>query len=44
MIDANLYPDLVQQYHIERVPMVVINGDKTLLGEKTMEELAAVLE
>ncbi len=44
MIDANLYPDLVQKYQIERVPMVVINGEKTLLGEKTMEELAAILE
>lgn len=44
MIDANLYPDLVQKYHIERVPMVVINGERTLLGEKTMEDLAAVLE
>ena len=44
MIDANLYPDLVQKYHIERVPMVVINGERILLGEKTMEDLAAVLE
>ncbi len=44
MIDANLYPDLVQKYQIERVPMVVINGERTLLGEKNMEELAAVLE
>lgn len=44
MIDANLYPDLIKKYQIERVPMVVINGERTLLGEKSMEELAAVLE
>lgn len=44
MIDANLYPDLIKKYQIERVPMVVVNGERTLLGEKSMEELAAVLE
>lgn len=44
MIDANLYPDLVEKYKIERVPMVVINDEKTLLGEKSMKDLAAVLE
>lgn len=44
MIDANLYPDLVEKYKIERVPMVVINDEKTLLGEKSMEDLAAILE
>lgn len=44
MIDANLYPDLVEKYKIERVPMVVINEEKTLLGEKSMEDLAAILE
>ena len=44
MIGANLYPDLVEKYKIERVPMVVINDEKTLLGEKSMEDLAAILE
>ena len=44
MIDANLYLDLVEKYKIERVPMVVINDEKTLLGEKSMEDLAAILE
>lgn len=44
MIDANLYPDLVEKYKIERVPMVVINDEKTLLGEKSMKDLAAILE
>jgi thioredoxin reductase (NADPH) len=44
MIDANLYPDLVEKYKIERVPMVVINDEKTLMGEKSMEDLAASLE
>ncbi len=44
MIDANLYPDLVETYGIERVPMIVINGEKKLLGEKSMKDLAAILE
>ncbi|MDD6037661.1 MAG: thioredoxin family protein [bacterium] len=44
MIDANLYPDLVEKYKIERVPMVVINDEKTLMGEKSISDLAAVLE
>lgn len=44
MIDANLYPDLVETYKIERVPMIVINDEKTLLGEKSMKDLAAILE
>ena len=43
MIDANLYPELVKQYQIQRVPLTVINGDKTVPGGKTMAELTTLL-
>ena len=43
MIDANLYPELVKQYQIQRVPLTVLNGDKTVPGGKTMAELTTLL-
>ena len=43
MIDANLYPALVQKLKLERVPMTVINGTKQLHGGKTMAELTGLL-
>lgn len=43
MIDANLYPKLVKQYQIQRVPLTVLNGDKTVPGGKTMAELTSLL-
>ena len=43
MIDANLYPALVQKLKLERVPMTVINGTKQLHGGKTMAELTGIL-
>lgn len=44
MIDANLYPDYVEKYKIERVPMIIINEEKVLMGEKSLDDLAAILE
>lgn len=43
MIDANLYPELVEQYQIQRVPLTVLNGEKTIPGGKTMAELTTLL-
>lgn len=43
MIDANLYPELVKRYQIQRVPLTVLNGDKTVPGGKTMAELTTML-
>ena len=43
MIDANLYPGLVEKYQIQRVPLTVLNGDKTVPGGKTMAELTTLL-
>ena len=42
MIDARLYPDLVEQYKLSRVPTVLI-GEALYMGEKDMEELLALL-
>lgn len=39
MYDANLYPELVEKYKIQRVPMTVVNDDSTIMGEKPIEEL-----
>lgn len=39
MIDARLYPHLAEEYHIERIPMTVINEQEVLLGTKTIEEM-----
>lgn len=43
MIDANLYPELVKKHQIQRVPLTVLNGDKTIPGGKTMAELTTLL-
>lgn len=43
MIDANLYPELVKRYQIQRVPLMALNGDQTFPGGKTMAELTTLL-
>lgn len=43
MIDARLYPELVEQYKIERIPMTVIGKEKIVLGVKTAEEMCQLL-
>lgn len=44
MVDANLFPDYVKAYGIERVPMTVFNGDKKLMGGKSLEEVLDFME
>ncbi len=39
MYDARLYPDIVEKYHIERVPMTLIDGKTILMGQKTIDEI-----
>ena len=39
MYDANLYPDLVEKYKIERIPMVVMNDSACFMGQKSIEEI-----
>ena len=43
MIDANLYPALVERMNIQRVPMTIINGTPAFPGGKTMAELTGLL-
>ena len=44
MIDAGLYGDLVEKYHIERIPMMIFNDSKIVMGSKTMEDIVALLK
>ena len=43
MLDANLYPELVERYGITRVPFVILNDETTYTGPKTIEELVGML-
>ena len=43
VIDANLYPRLVEKYAIERVPLMIIDGTELHPGGKTMAELTGLL-
>lgn len=43
MIDANLYPGLVQRLNLQRVPLTVVNDAKQFPGGKTMAELTGLL-
>lgn len=43
MYDANLYPNLVAEYKIERVPMMVINDTNIYYGKKSIEVIANIL-
>lgn len=39
MYDARLYPDLLEQYKIERIPMTIINDSIVVMGQKSLEEM-----
>ena len=43
MIDARLYPEMVEKYKIERIPMTVINEKEILLGNKNMDKIYQIL-
>ncbi len=43
MIDAALYKELQEQYKIERVPMMIINDSKVVMGSKDIEEITELL-
>ena len=42
-IDANLYPQLVEKYRIERVPLLIVDEKNLYPGGKTMGELTTLL-
>lgn len=41
--DAKLYPDIVEKYKIERVPMMIFNDSKVVMGQKNAGEIAEYL-
>jgi alkyl hydroperoxide reductase subunit AhpF len=43
MIDANLYPEIVSRYAIQRVPVLAAEGKMLSVGGMTMAELCALL-
>ena len=44
MIDAALYEDLVAQYDIKRVPMMILNDSRIVMGSKTIDEIVTLLK
>ncbi|MDO5408621.1 MAG: thioredoxin family protein [Eubacteriales bacterium] len=44
MYDANLYPDLVERYKIERVPLVALNDRDVFMGPRTIEDLVQLFK
>lgn len=44
MIDANLYPELVEKYHIERVPFMIVNDKDTYTGPRSLEDLVVLFK
>ena len=44
MIDANLYPDLVEKYQIKRVPFMIVNDKDTYTGPRSIEDLVVLFK
>lgn len=44
MIDANLYPELVEKYQITRVPFLIINDKDTYTGPRSIEDLIVLFK
>lgn len=44
MIDANLYPDLVETYQIKRVPFMIVNDRDTYTGPRSIEDLVVLFK
>lgn len=44
MIDATLYPGLIEKYKLERVPVAIINEKECIVGGKSIEEIIDILE
>ena len=42
--DGNLYPDLVEQYKIQRVPVVVLNNQDVFVGPRSLEDMVQLLK
>jgi len=43
MIDATLYKDLIEEYKIERIPLLIVNDQKTFVGQKDMDQILGII-
>lgn len=43
MYDARLYPDIIEKYKIERIPMTIIDEKDIFMGVKEIDELKELL-
>lgn len=44
MIDAALFPDLIEKYKIERIPLITLDENQLFWGEKSLDALISLLE
>lgn len=44
MLDANLYPDVLEQFNIQRVPALILNNTKVIVGTKSIQQLCDLLD
>lgn len=44
MVDATLYPKLIEKYKLERVPVAILNDKECIVGGKSIEEILDILE
>ena len=43
MIDATLYKDLIEKYKIERIPLLIVNDEKTFVGQKDLGQVLDII-
>lgn len=44
MIDARLYPELIERYNIERVPMIIVNDQEIGIGKTMIEDILEIVK
>lgn len=44
MIDATLYQDVVDQYNITNVPVIIVNNKDVYVGPKSLEEMVQIVK
>ena len=43
MIDATLYKDLIDKYQIQRIPLLIVNDEKTFVGQKDLGQVLDII-
>ncbi|MGN0308106.1 MAG: thioredoxin family protein, partial [Lachnospiraceae bacterium] len=44
MVDAALFPDIVEKYKLERIPFLILDETACLWGEKGIEDILTLIE